>query len=284
MPETPFESACRTLGVSPNGAIPVADTPGAQVWKVTCDDETPAALKLPRRSKGGNERPAGAMLRYWQGDGAARIYAGSDGPLLIEWLDGPSLGDRARDGDIAGADLILTEVAAGLRGRIGAPWADLPTLDTWCHALLTFDLRPLEPNVALWFEAAARLCEDLLATAPPPVPLHGDLHHDNVIVTKRGPLAFDPKGLSGDPAYELANAFRNPKGVTTPLTDAGRIDALAQAAAAAMEVPVSRVIGWAAVKSALSLTWTLNKAEPQVPAHDYSVLAALGTAARRQFG
>ncbi|MEO0703405.1 MAG: aminoglycoside phosphotransferase family protein [Pseudomonadota bacterium] len=276
-------SACRMLGVSPDGAVRVADTPGAEVWKVRRDDGTLAALKLPRKP-GGNEQPAGAMLRYWQGDGAARIYAGSTGPILIEWLEGPSLSDRAREGDLAGADRILTEVAAGLRGRVGAPWADLPTLHTWCHALLTFDLRRVAPEVAQWVEAAARLAEDLLATGPDPVPLHGDLHHDNVILTRRGALAFDPKGLLGDPAYELANAFRNPRGINGPLSDPARIEALAAAAADAMDAPHARVIGWAAVKAALSLAWSLTGDLPQVPSRDYQVLAALGRSARRHFG
>ncbi|MEM9474618.1 MAG: aminoglycoside phosphotransferase family protein [Pseudomonadota bacterium] len=284
MSDTAFLNACRIFDVPPDGAVQVAETPGSRVWKVTLTDGTPAALKVPRPDKAASERPAGAMLRYWQGDGAAQIIAGSDGPLLIEWLEGPSLGDQARAGDLDSADQTLAQVAAGLQGRPGAPWADLPTLDVWCHALLTFDLRRVSPDAALWFEAAARLAEDLIATAPSTVPLHGDLHHDNIIITDRGPLAFDPKGLMGDPAYEPANAFRNPRGVEGPLTDPIRIDALAQAAAEAMDVPYQRVIGWAAVKSALSLAWSLTGTIGEADDHEYRVLAALGRSARRHFG
>lgn len=277
-------AACKRLGVPSDNATRVADTKGSQVWKVILSDGKPAALKIPRPTAGASEKPAAAMLRYWQGDGAAWILAGTDGPLLIEWLDGPHLGDLARAGDVMGTDQVLADLARHLQGRQGAPWADLPTLDTWCHALLTFDLRRLEPDVARWFEAAARLCEDLLKTAPEAVPLHGDLHHDNVIITDRGPVAFDPKGILGEPAYELANAFRNPRGVDGPLTDPARIHAFAEAGAEAMGTPYARIVGWAAVKAALSLSWTLSTGMPTVPDRDYAVLAALGRTARQHYG
>jgi streptomycin 6-kinase len=42
--------------------------------------------------------------------------------------------------------------------------------------------------------------------------LHGDLHHDNVLSATRAPfLAIDPKGLAGEPAYEVGPYFYNPQ-------------------------------------------------------------------------
>jgi streptomycin 6-kinase len=40
--------------------------------------------------------------------------------------------------------------------------------------------------------------------------LHGDIHHYNIRQSTRGWLAFDPKGLVGERAYDYANTLCNP--------------------------------------------------------------------------
>jgi streptomycin 6-kinase len=41
--------------------------------------------------------------------------------------------------------------------------------------------------------------------------LHGDLHHGNVLHdSERGWVAIDPKGVLGEPEYEIGVALRNP--------------------------------------------------------------------------
>lgn len=40
--------------------------------------------------------------------------------------------------------------------------------------------------------------------------LHGDLHHDNILLHKKAWRPIDPKGLHGDPAFEAAAFLRNP--------------------------------------------------------------------------
>ena len=49
------------------------------------------------------------------------------------------------------------------------------------------------------------------STAPAePVLLHGDLHHDNILSAERVPwLAVDPKGVVGDPAYDVGPFLYN---------------------------------------------------------------------------
>jgi streptomycin 6-kinase len=61
-------------------------------------------------------------------------------------------------------------------------------------------------------ERAEATYRELLASAPPPVLLHGDLHHDNILRATRVPyLAIDPKGLAGEPAYETGPFLYNPQ-------------------------------------------------------------------------
>lgn len=57
---------------------------------------------------------------------------------------------------------------------------------------------------------AADIAERLLADPYEIRPLHGDLHHDNILFGPRGWLAIDPKGVIGDPGFDAANMFYNP--------------------------------------------------------------------------
>ena len=58
---------------------------------------------------------------------------------------------------------------------------------------------------------AERLFAELLASQSEPVVLHGDLHHFNILAAERQPwLAIDPKGVVGEPEYEVGAFLRNP--------------------------------------------------------------------------
>lgn len=61
------------------------------------------------------------------------------------------------------------------------------------------------------FNKAEQLFSELSATTTESVVLHGDLHHYNILSARREPwLAIDPKGIIGDPAFELAAFMINP--------------------------------------------------------------------------
>jgi streptomycin 6-kinase len=105
---------------------------------------------------------------------------------------------------------------------------------------------------------AARIARALLTDPVPPQALHGDLHHDNVLSSPRGWLAIDPKGICGDPAYEPANAFRNPDGLGARLFQPTRIHDLADRFAKGLGLPPGRLLGWAAAHCALSTRWSLE--------------------------
>jgi streptomycin 6-kinase len=51
---------------------------------------------------------------------------------------------------------------------------------------------------------------ELNSTSESSVILHGDLHHANIIISAgRGWLAIDPKGVCGDPGYEVGPFMMN---------------------------------------------------------------------------
>ena len=50
----------------------------------------------------------------------------------------------------------------------------------------------------------------LFAESNPPLLIHGDLHHFNILSSERGWLAIDPKGVIGHPEYEVGPFLINP--------------------------------------------------------------------------
>ncbi len=238
------------------GPVFVERTARASVWKVARADGRPAALKVYHGDDMRNEAPGFRLLQALDGAGAAEVYGLSERAALIEWLDGPSLGDLSR----RGADREACERLADAACRIhsGEPHVrGLPTLDVWLKDLFRLDFAADCPAAARRdIGRCQQLGRDLLADAPDDATaLHGDLHHDNVRLGARGYCAFDAKGVFGDRAYELANAFRNPKGAPALVRNRERVGYLADIAAARLDVPRPRLLKWAAVKCALSIAW-----------------------------
>jgi streptomycin 6-kinase len=132
------------------------------------------------------------------------------------------------------------------------------------HAPKLPTLQPLASRMALLrraassgpIGAAAQLAEHLLQTATVKAALHGDLHYDNILKGTRGWLAIDPKGVWGDPAYETANAFRNPEGAGDLIFQPSRIQTMADCFARRLRHDPRRILGWAAVHCALSIIWS----------------------------
>ena len=115
-------------------------------------------------------------------------------------------------------------------------------------AFLPVEVRPL-------WQRAQGMLRELLATTTDPRPLHGDLHHDNVIGGAGGWRVIDPKGLLGDPAFDVANIFRNPYGATALPFQPERIDRLAVTFAARFGWQRRRILQWACVLTAISAVW-----------------------------
>lgn len=63
-----------------------------------------------------------------------------------------------------------------------------------------------------WIDRAESMLADLLADDTEIVLLHGDLHHENIVVDADDrAYVIDPKGRLGDPAYEIGAWMRNPR-------------------------------------------------------------------------
>jgi streptomycin 6-kinase len=257
----------------------VADTRTSVVRRARRADGAHVALKI-LKPYGADEIHGARLMSWWNGDGAARIIDIAEPAILMQWLDGPPLGDLVRsDGRDDEATGILCDVAARLhRVRATGP-KHLMSLRRSFRPLLDGDPDDWEPANRDIAKRAAVLAEELLATTMDVVPLHGDFHHDNVVGSERGWLALDPKGIVGDRHYEFANVFRNPYGGGDIARDPKRIDARASIISKRLGLDRRRLLLWAAAHCALSERW--NRAAGDKSEWNFLMLPLLLEAAER---
>ncbi|MEL7465833.1 MAG: aminoglycoside phosphotransferase family protein [Pseudomonadota bacterium] len=230
----------------------IARTDLATVWRARSDRYGDVALKVYGEAGPRNERLAAGLLRAWRGRGAVRLLAEDGAALILEFANGGSLGDLVRRGEDEKAVQRLAEVARCLHKLdVAAPATHLSDVFA---PLLREDLGAIaNPALRRDVDAARGHAAALLADGTEERVLHGDLHFDNVLLSERGWLAIDPKSYLGDPAFELANAFRNPKGAEALMRDPARVDRLADQFSEILEVDRARLLRWAAAKCAHSL-------------------------------
>jgi streptomycin 6-kinase len=189
----------------------------------------------------------------------------------MEHCPGPSLGDLAR----AGQDFEAAEILCDVILNLHSARPDTSHLEPLGLRFAPLTSASLGGDLA----EAASIARDLLSDPVQPTALHGDLHHDNVLHSPRGWLAIDPKGVSGDPAYEPANAFRNPDGLGESVFDPARLERMAAQVSRRLGLPSRRVLGWAAAHCALSTRWSLQ--DGRDIAEDMRLLPLLLAAAYR---
>ena len=245
----------RDFGVS-NSRF-VTTTALATVWQVDRADGQVAALKVYLGGDRRNEAHGTDFLRALDGRGVVQIYEETPEVVLMEWLEGPSLSEAIHHLGDDDAARELGQVAWQIHAEPlrGAGTAFTP-LEAWCQPLAEARCVP-EASSSLHrsIDWAQRALRELLGTASDQFALHGDLHQGNVRKGARGYTAFDAKGLWGDPAYELANAFRHPLDQPDLVRDLTRIERRLDIWSEAMGVDPKRLITWAAVKCALSMAW-----------------------------
>jgi streptomycin 6-kinase len=203
-----------------------------------------------------------AALRIFDGHGMAQLLATDDAHeimLLERLLPGDTLA-TLQDDDAA------TRIAAGVMQSLWQPVPEahpFATVADWRRGLDRLRQRydgGTGPIPADLVARAERLFAALQTSAAPPVVLHGDVHHNNILAAQRAPwLAIDPKGLIGEPAYEIGPMLWNPRRDLLLRLDPAAIVARRIAILSEMlEIDQARLYGWALYESVLSAWWDIE--------------------------
>lgn len=241
----------------------VAETATSWVYRVERKKSGLAALKLLRPETSKDERFGGDMLDWYGGLGATHVYALSHDAILFEWVDGDPLSEMVRQGQDPTATEMICQVVSQLHTpRDMPPPRGITPLAQRFEDLFKADKAhwPLASrDMLIRTQIVAR---NLLASVRVEVPLHGDLHHDNILFSPRSWVAIDPKGLFGDPAYEFANCFMNPLDTIDICSSMARIEHMASTFSERLGYDRARILGFAAAQVALSACWDLLAHKP----------------------
>jgi streptomycin 6-kinase len=251
----------------------IADTVTSRVYRVRLDAGGTAIVKDLKPIADAETRGA-AYLRWQDGRGCVRLLASDGDRLLLEDAGDRPLRDLLdRHGDAA-ATAVMAEVVSALhRSTTTLPDGLLPLEE---HLASLFAAAEADRDLPYsQFVAAAELARRLLDAGHTPRPLHADLHHDNVFEATRGWLAIDPKGLLGDPAYDVANVFYNPLDRGDLRLDPARISDMAHTFAGVLERQPVEVLGWAMVDITLSAAWHTEDGRPDQVASDLRIVEAI---------
>jgi len=201
-------------------------------------------------------------LRLYDGQGAARLLdADAEKGLLLE--------ERLRPGSML-ADLEDDEQATRIAaGGMRALWRPVPEQN---HLIRLQDWFKGYPELRRSFDGgtgpfpqrivatAEDLVRDFFAEDEPPVVLHGDFHHYNLLRSGETWRVIDPKGVIGPRGYEVGPFLINPWPGLLQNGDAKR-KTVRRIAILSEQLGMERerIRGWALAHAVLSAWWSCDE-------------------------
>ncbi len=204
-------------------------------------------------------------LRLFDGNGIVRLLNADSkrGALLLERLEpGTPLATLCH----AGEDEQATSIAVTVMSQLWCPAPKehpFPSVADWVAGIGELQNRfggGSGPLPAVLVAQAQGLCGELLASMDEPVLLHGDLHHYNILAAERSPwLAIDPKGVVGEPAYDVGAMLRNPMPQLLTMPQPRRIlERRVEQLAEELGFNRARLRSWGLVQAVLAACWSLE--------------------------
>jgi streptomycin 6-kinase len=207
------------------------------------------------------ERVGALALRHFAGRGAVRLLRSDADAQLLEYADGNDLTGLVQNGQDEAATALIGDVINALHADASPPPEGITPLTQWFRALFVQAETERAKGKDSIFVRAAAVAEPVLADPRDLRVLHGDIHHENIRQSPRGWLAFDPKGLYGERAYDLANTLCNPRAIYGVETaDEARVLRNSAILAERCGIDQRRVLLFLYLYACLSASWTLQDA------------------------
>jgi len=201
-------------------------------------------------------------LKYFNGKGAVKIIESDPerGTLLLERIV-PGYDLRSLQDDDEGIR-IACQVMTNL-WKLPPKSSQFPTMDSWCQGFQRYQDHysgtqgPLpKENV----QKAGSIAEALLKDDYDRLLLHGDLHHMNILRGKNGSwLAIDPKGVIGEPAFEMAPLLFNP---IEEMEETAELDTILKRRINIVVhetgLDIDKILQWSYVRGMLSAIWDIE--------------------------
>ena len=230
----------------------IAKTPTGQLFKVNSSHGV-NILKIFTDVGVKDEIGGADFLKNTQGKSTVRLFKSDEKAQLLEFLPGPNLYQFSKNGEEERATDIFIKIIKNISS------AEIKYSDGLFPVKKLFDAfervrypKHLESLLANGKE----LANHLVSTQTKEVLLHGDLHHENVMKKKDGDfVCFDPKGMIGDPSYELGTTLKNPWDYPEISHDIDLYRSRVEKFSSELDLPKERIIGFSFVHLCLSVLW-----------------------------
>jgi len=252
----------------------VAETFSSRIWKVRQENGDPAIVKALKPFDDVADELRGAHYLSWRdGVGAVRLLGFEGRDMLLEYAGERLLTEELNErGDLHATDIAVEVMAELLSPSQTPPPPELQPLRERYASLFKKAEADRKVGKNSPYIEAAKIAERLLSNPHDQRVLHGDLHHDNILLGKRGWLVIDPKGLLGDPGFDAANFFYNPLHRHDLSLDPERIAYMAEAFGRVLGQDPRAILDHAIAWGCLSSSW---HAEDENEAEETSELAVV---------
>ncbi|NTE57371.1 phosphotransferase [Agrobacterium tumefaciens] len=257
----------------------IADTPAGVVYEVTLGDGSLAVAKVLKKKVLKDSLRGADFIEWRAGIGCVELLERSDDILLMEHAGTETLRDVLfRDGD----DDATTEIAADVLLKYHQPSQQQPpssllTLPLYFESLFRKAEQDRTDGVDSPYVEAATLAQELIGQQRNVKPLHGDLHHENVMRGERGWIIIDPAGLIGDAALDVANMFSNPLDRFDLTRSEARIASMAAIFAKALQRDERLLLQYAFAYGCLSAAWHEEDGNAEERDNELAVAATIKT-------
>lgn len=252
----------------------LADTNSSHIWEVSYKDEFSAKAIVKSLKPSGLDELRGAYYLYWRdGKGAIKLlgFHLNSSQMLMEYAGAYDLNSLINDEGDAASIVISGEILRALQSpNPKSHPSQLLSMRQHFSSLLNRQ----NPAHSIYNEAAIRITA-LMQQPHPIIPLHGDLHHQNILRSSRGWLAIDPHGVSGDPAFDCANLFYNPLERDDLCFNMERAAKLANYYASIIRRPATVILDYAFCYGALSAAWHSEANNHQAETRSLQIASAL---------
>lgn len=206
-----------------------------------------------------DERNSALALKAMPSNCRVEIFEFDENYIWMEFLSGGTLKASILDGVVS--DNEATEISCQILSSIHSCAAslpvELPSLESRFHSLLVNP--PQFPALEELFSIAQTKTRQLLNSAEASVLLHGDFHHDNLMLSEcKEWKLIDAKGLIGPAAYDYANLFLNPAGCSSVISSEDRILQMATIIERETAHSANLILEFAFVHACLSICWSIS--------------------------
>lgn len=200
-------------------------------------------------------------LQHFHGHGAVRLVehnAQHNAILLQQAIPGITMKSyRAQHpAELSGIIEQFIKTAKKLHSSPAPSTKNFSEIKKWLQIFNRIDTAKMPPEL---LKQAKNLSQDLITSQQHAVLLHGDLHLDNILQHKDSWLAIDPKGLVGEPEFEIAGFdFLSEEELKTSDNLSDLLHHRIQILAEKSSLSLKRLQQWYLIRLALAIAWCVE--------------------------